>query len=199
MIKRVTARKMTARKIAAGKIAERKGASLIMALLYFLACAMIGTVILSAARVNLSRIRREKLREQNDLAVISAMELLERQLDGEDGSAISLAIEKESRKAVSSGNTRKCSFTFVLPETEEYSMPAVEAHMTIVPEEDGEVRIRIEWSSGENSSKVSTELVRYVADEREEDEAVVDEVKADEIEGYGADEAGFEEPELEER
>lgn len=65
---------------AAGKVKSQKGASMAIALLYFLICAMVGSVVLAAASANVSHVKAEKRNEANYLAVMSAAELLKAQL-----------------------------------------------------------------------------------------------------------------------
>lgn len=62
------------------KLRNKKGASMAIALLYFLICAMVGSVVLAAASANISHVRLEKRNEGNYLAVMSAAQLLKAQL-----------------------------------------------------------------------------------------------------------------------
>ena len=62
------------------KLKSQKGASMAIALLYFLVCAMVGSVVLAAASADVSHVKMEKQNEGNYLAVISAAELLKAQL-----------------------------------------------------------------------------------------------------------------------
>lgn len=62
------------------KVNSQKGASLAIALLYFLICAMVGSVVLGAASANISHVKLEKRNEGNYLAIMSAAELLKAQL-----------------------------------------------------------------------------------------------------------------------
>ncbi|MBT9779182.1 hypothetical protein GPL15_22135 [Clostridium sp. MCC353] len=59
---------------------SRQGASMAIALLYFLICAMVGSVVLAAASANVSHVKMEKRNEGSYLAVMSAAELLKAQL-----------------------------------------------------------------------------------------------------------------------
>ena len=62
------------------KVKSRQGASMAIALLYFLICAMVGSVVLAAASANVSHVKMEKRNEGCYLAVMSAAELLKAQL-----------------------------------------------------------------------------------------------------------------------
>lgn len=62
------------------KLHNKKGASIILALLFFLICATVGSVILAAASANASRIKSERQNENNYLAVRSAGELIKKKL-----------------------------------------------------------------------------------------------------------------------
>lgn len=59
-----------------GKLKDRSGASMIIALVFFLVCAMVGGVILTAASANVGRMARERLASQRRLAVTSAAQLI---------------------------------------------------------------------------------------------------------------------------
>lgn len=68
-----------------GKLKDGKGASMVIALLYFLICATVGSIILGAASANISHVKAQKAGERNYLAVMSAAELLKEQLKGCSG------------------------------------------------------------------------------------------------------------------
>ncbi len=64
------------------KLHSRRGASLLIALLFFLTAMTVGAVVLTAAATNAGRIARSRQDQQNYLAVSSAAELIEEDLEG---------------------------------------------------------------------------------------------------------------------
>ena len=67
------------------KLRATKGASLAVALVYFMICAAVGSVVLTAAMANLSLVKTEKMNEGSYLAVMSAGTALKEQLKGAAG------------------------------------------------------------------------------------------------------------------
>ncbi|MCD7908247.1 MAG: hypothetical protein LUH04_11310 [Clostridium sp.] len=63
------------------KIQRTRGASLAIALVYFLICASVGSVVLAAAMANISHVKSEKINEGSYLAVMSAGMALKGQLE----------------------------------------------------------------------------------------------------------------------
>ena len=70
------------RKPAQGKLRSSRGASLTMALLLFLVCAVMGSVVLAAGTAAAGRASQRAAMDQRYYAVASAAELLARELDG---------------------------------------------------------------------------------------------------------------------
>ncbi len=64
------------------KLKDKSGVSLAIALVFFLLCAMVGTVVLSAASVSAGKTARERLAYRQTLAMSSAAELLGREIRG---------------------------------------------------------------------------------------------------------------------
>jgi len=64
------------------KLIDRSGASMLIALVLFLTCAMIGSVILSSAAGNADKIRTRKSEQQNYLSVSSAARLVQSAVNG---------------------------------------------------------------------------------------------------------------------
>ena len=64
------------------KLSSARGASLTMALLLFLVCAVVGSVVLAAGTAAAGRISERAQSDQRYFAVTSAAELLARELDG---------------------------------------------------------------------------------------------------------------------
>lgn len=64
------------------KLHSRQGASMVMALVFFLICLVIGSVIVTAAIANGVKARERYADEQEYLAVASAVRLLQTELDG---------------------------------------------------------------------------------------------------------------------
>lgn len=62
------------------KLHSSGGASFLLALIFFLICAMVGAVVLTAASANLSRIQPQRQEEQAYLTLSSAAHLLQTQL-----------------------------------------------------------------------------------------------------------------------
>lgn len=62
------------------KLNNKKGASLAIALVYFLLCATVGSIVLGAAMANISHVKSEKTNERSYLAVMSAGQVLKEQL-----------------------------------------------------------------------------------------------------------------------
>ena len=64
------------------KIEDRSGASLSVALLFFLVCAIVGSVLIAAASVSMGRMKGIEQGEQERYAVDSAMELIAAKMQG---------------------------------------------------------------------------------------------------------------------
>lgn len=64
------------------KIEDRSGASLSVALLFFLVCATVGSVLIAAASVSMGRMKGIEQGEQERYAVDSAMELIAEKMEG---------------------------------------------------------------------------------------------------------------------
>lgn len=64
------------------KIEDRSGASLSVALLFFLVCAIVGSILITAASVSVGRLKNIELGEQDRYAVDSAMELIAENMKG---------------------------------------------------------------------------------------------------------------------
>jgi hypothetical protein len=64
------------------KIEDRSGASLSVALLFFLVCAIVGSVLIAAASVSVGRMKGIEQGEQERYAVDSAMELIAEEMGG---------------------------------------------------------------------------------------------------------------------
>lgn len=64
------------------KLHSKRGASLLLALLFMLVCLTVGAVVLTAAATNAGRIQRNRLEQQDYLAVASAAELVKADMDG---------------------------------------------------------------------------------------------------------------------
>lgn len=64
------------------KIRSQSGASILIALILFLACAMIGSVVLSSATGNADKIRSRKSEQQEYLSVSSAAHLIQSAVGG---------------------------------------------------------------------------------------------------------------------
>ena len=62
------------------KIEDRSGASLSVALLFFLVCAIVGSILIAAASVSMGRMKDIEKGEQERYAVDSAMELIAEKL-----------------------------------------------------------------------------------------------------------------------
>ena len=64
------------------KIEDRSGASLSVALLFFLVCAIVGSVLIAAASVSMGRMKNIADGEQERYALDSAMEMLAEEMQG---------------------------------------------------------------------------------------------------------------------
>ena len=64
------------------KIEDRSGASLSVALLSFLVCAIVGSVLIAAASVSMGRMKNIADGEQERYALDSAMEMLAEEMQG---------------------------------------------------------------------------------------------------------------------
>lgn len=65
------------------KLNRSTGASMLLALLFFLACMTVGAVVLTAAATNTGRIARNRQAQQTYLAAASAARLIAEDLDGQ--------------------------------------------------------------------------------------------------------------------
>lgn len=64
------------------KLKDNSGASILLALLFFLLCALAGSVVLAAGSAAAGRMKDVNAKEQAYLSVISAAELLREEIDG---------------------------------------------------------------------------------------------------------------------
>lgn len=95
------------------KIRNTRGASLAIALVYFLICASVGSVVLAAAMANISHVKSEKANEGSYLAVMSAGMALKGQLES---AARECEVEHGSMGDPADETTRRQFKASMLPE-----------------------------------------------------------------------------------
>ncbi|MEG2212158.1 MAG: hypothetical protein RRX88_06730 [Raoultibacter sp.] len=84
---------------AAAKLRDRSGASIIIALSFFLICAIIGSVVLTAASVNAQQVTTHKETQQTNYSVSSAAQLVGNQLHAGEITTFTYAADAASGKA----------------------------------------------------------------------------------------------------
>ena len=63
---------------------DERGASIVIALVFFLICAIVGSVVVTAASVNAKAVQTHKDLQQDEYSMASAADLIAQQLGGED-------------------------------------------------------------------------------------------------------------------
>lgn len=95
------------------KLRATRGASLAIALVYFLICATVGSVVLAAAMANLSHVKTEKINEGSYLAVMSAGTALKERLKGAAGEWV---VDHGSQESPADAEERMAFKEALLPE-----------------------------------------------------------------------------------
>lgn len=72
----------------ARRLRDSSGASIVIALVFFLICGIIGSVVVTAASVQAKSVHTHKELQQSEYTMQSAAELIAQQLGGEDSSAL---------------------------------------------------------------------------------------------------------------
>ena len=117
-------------KRAAEKLKSSRGASLMMALLLFLVCAVLGSVVLVAGTASAGRFANLSKMEQRYFAVNSAAELLRTELSGDQPFTVTRTKEVTNTTKIVIGEGGAVSYGSVEPGTPSYSYavsPAVNA------------------------------------------------------------------------
>lgn len=78
------------------RLVDERGASIVIALVFFMICAVVGSVVLTAATVNSQATTTYRQQRQNEFTVSSASQVLANQLRPQAGSTVIFTYEGES-------------------------------------------------------------------------------------------------------